>query len=114
MSNVAITAFMSVRIGDNVLIGAGVKIYDTDFHPLEAEYRYGDCKSNEYTKCRSIIIEDGAFIGAHSIILKGSNIGKNCIIGAGSVVSGIIPENEVWAGNPARFIRKQDEKVDLI
>ena len=56
--------------------GAGCKIYDTDFHPLEAKWRYGMCLDNTRAKSKQIIIEDGAFIGAHSIILKGSHIGK--------------------------------------
>ena len=49
-----------------------------------------------------------AFIGAHSIVLKGVTIGKHSVIGAGSVVTKNIPDNEVWAGNPARFIRRLD------
>lgn len=53
-----------------------------------------------------VIIEDNAFIGARSIILKGVTIGANSIIGAGSVVTKSIPANEIWAGNPAKFIRK--------
>ena len=51
-------------------------------------------------------IEDNAFVGARSMILKGITIGKNSIIGAGSVVTKSVPENEIWAGNPARFVRK--------
>lgn len=42
------------------------------------------------------------------IILKGSCIGKNCVIGAGSVVSGNIPDNQIWAGNPAKLIRNNE------
>lgn len=55
------------------------------------------------------IIGDNVFIGINSIILSGSNIGNNVIIGAGSVVSGRIPDNEVWGGNPAKFICSLDE-----
>lgn len=53
-----------------------------------------------------VYISEGAFIGAHSIILKGITIGKNSVIGAGSVVTQDIPNDEVWAGNPAKFIKK--------
>ena len=51
-------------------------------------------------------IEDNAFVGARSMILRGITIGKYSIIGAGSVVTKSVPENEIWAGNPARFVRK--------
>lgn len=106
ISNTAITVAESVNIGRNVFIGAGCKIYDTDFHPIEAEFRFGDTADITRTKTKRIIIEDGAFIGGHSIILKGTHIGENSVIGAGSVVAGNIPANEIWAGNPARFIKK--------
>ena len=59
-------------------------------------------------KSAPVLIKEGAFIGAHSIILKGVTIGKHSIIGAGSVVTKSIPDGEIWAGNPARFIRKID------
>lgn len=109
ISNTAITVAESVNIGRNVFIGAGCKIYDTDFHPIEAEFRFGDTADITRTKTKRIIIEDGAFIGGHSIILKGTHIGENSVIGAGSVVAGNIPANEIWAGNPARFIKKIKE-----
>ncbi|MEI3417887.1 MAG: DapH/DapD/GlmU-related protein [Blautia sp.] len=53
-----------------------------------------------------VVIKNGVFIGANSIILKGVTIGEKAIIGAGSVVTRSIPDGEIWAGNPARFIRK--------
>ncbi|MBD8490085.1 hypothetical protein IFO69_15110 [Echinicola sp. CAU 1574] len=59
-------------------------------------------------KNRGINIEDGVWIGGHCIILKGVTIGERSVIGAGSVVSKNIPKNEVWAGNPAKFIKKID------
>lgn len=49
----------------------------------------------------------GSFIGANTVICNSVNIGKNCIVGAGSVVTKDIPDNEIWAGNPARFIKKR-------
>ncbi len=103
ISNSAIIAQELIRIGSNVKIGGGVKIYDTDFHALDAKDRK---EENDNVKSSAIIIEDDVFIGAHSIILKGVTIGRKAIVGAGSVVSKSIPEGEVWAGNPARCIRK--------
>lgn len=108
ISNASFTSASKIYIGRNVLIGAGVKIYDTDFHPLKSCYRYGGIQEQEKVKTKAIEIKDNAFIGAGTIVLKGSLIGKNSIIGAGSVVSGYIPDNEIWAGNPAKFIKKLD------
>ena len=54
-----------------------------------------------------IFIDDGVWIGANSIILKGVKIGKGSIIGAGSIVTKDVPAYEVWAGNPAKFIKKR-------
>lgn len=101
MSQVNITAFEYIEIEDNVLIGSCVKIWDTDFHSLNYDERLRD----ENPKCSPVLIKEGAFIGACSIILKGVTIGKHSVIGAGSVVAVDIPDGEVWAGNPARYIK---------
>lgn len=104
MSNVAIASSSTVRIGNNVLLGAGTKIYGTDFHPISAKDRNGSNPSAS-TKSKDIIIENNVFTGAGVIILKGVHVGENSVIGAGSVVAKDIPANEVWAGNPARKVR---------
>ena len=70
LSNVAITCVESIMIGSNVLIGAGSKIYDTDFHPLNPMFRYGEASDIEQTKHKAIVVEDGVFIGANATILK--------------------------------------------
>lgn len=91
----------SIIIGRRVLIGAGCKIYDTDFHSIYAKNRLVD---EDKGISKPVIIGDDVFIGASSIVLKGSKIGEACVIGANSVVSGNIPANQIWAGNPAKFI----------
>lgn len=104
MSQTALICHKSITIGNYVKIGGGVSIYDTDFHSLDPEIR----KSKEdimNRKEKPVVIKDNAFIGAHSIILKGVTIGENSIIGAGSVVTKSVPDNQIWAGNPAKFIR---------
>lgn len=102
LSNVTIFAAESVVIGNNVLVGGNSKIYDTDFHWINLEKRLNE--KGSVTK--PVEIKDGAFIGAHSIVLKGVTIGLGSVVGAGSVVTKSIPDGEIWAGNPARFIRK--------
>lgn len=104
ISNASIVAINEIVIEDNVLIGGNCKIYDHDFHSLNFEERM---ISNELgVKSAPITIKNGAFIGAHSIILKGVTVGEKSIIGAGSVVTKNIPDGEIWAGNPVKFIRK--------
>lgn len=50
-----------------------------------------------------------AFVGGHRIILKGVTIGEGAVVGAGSVVTRSIPPNKVWAGVPARLIRRLEQ-----
>lgn len=88
------------KIGMDVFIGPNTVLID-DPHPMKCPY---------YKKCRGgVIIEDMAKIGANSTILAGVKIGKNSLIGAGSVVVDDIPPDEVHAGSPARFIKKIDD-----
>lgn len=59
-----------------------------------------------HIKHASIKIEDDAFIGARSIITKGVTIGARSVVAAGSVVVCDIPSDEIWGGNPAKFIKR--------
>lgn len=104
ISQSALVAIDNIYIGDNVKIGGGTYIYSSDFHSLNPIER---CSTDDLL-CRKnapIRIHDNVFIGAHCIILKGVEIGENSIIGAGSVVTKCIPANQIWAGNPAKYIR---------
>lgn len=107
ISGSTIYAMDEINIGNNVLIGGNCKIIDNDFHPLPASQRIN--QQPEDIKKRSINIGDDCFIGANSIILKGTTLGKNCVVGAGSVVSGTFPDNVIIAGNPAKIIKENKE-----
>ena len=104
MSNCAIFCSQEIVIKDFVLIGGNCKIYDTDFHSIYLDDRIQVPEIG--VKNAKVLIKEGAFIGASSIILKGVEIGKKAVVAAGSVVSKNIPDNEVWGGNPAKFIKK--------
>lgn len=104
MSNSAIVAMESITIEDDVMIGGSCKIYDTDFHSIDYEHRMET--PDTHIKTSPVHIKKGAFIGAHSIVLKGVTIGEKSVIGAGSVVTKDVPDGEIWAGNPAHFIKK--------
>ena len=107
ISNTCIHCHQSITIGEYVNIGAGTMIFDTDFHSLDwKDRKEGTDIANR--KCKPVVIKDFAFIGANCLILKGSSIGIHSVVGAGSVVCCDIPDNEIWAGNPAVFIKKAD------
>ena len=65
-------------------------------------------RKTDHPKTAEVKIGNNVFIGANTIVLKGVTIGDRSIIGAGSVVTKNIPEDEIWGGNPAKFIRKID------
>lgn len=105
LSDVTITCHEKITIGNNVIVGVGSQIRDTNNHSLNPQDRLNGLDWIN-KKTSPITIKNNVFIGAYSFILKGVTIGENSIIGAGSVVTKDIPANEIWAGNPAQFIRK--------
>lgn len=104
ISGATIYARKGIDIGDNTLVGGNVKILDNDFHPIDAEARNADIK--EKICAKPIKIGKNCFIGCNSIILKGTVLGDNCVVGAGAVVSGKFEDNCVIAGNPAKIVKK--------
>lgn len=102
ISGSVISATKQISIGNNVLIGSGCIICDSDAHPIHPHER----NNNNLTKSSPIEIEDDVFIGARCIILKGVRIGYGSVIGAGSVVTKNIPPMSIYAGNPAVLIKK--------
>lgn len=99
------TSLQHIFIGDNTPITAGVIILAHDYSYSVLGNIYGELPRQQ----KDTIIGKNVFIGMNSIILMGSNIGDNVIIGAGSVVSGHIPSNTVCAGNPAKIICSLDQ-----
>ncbi|WP_295133396.1 acyltransferase [uncultured Catenibacterium sp.] len=105
MSGCTIYSMEKIVIGRNTDIGSGCKIIDNDFHPLSYSDRYPVERKNVIRK-RPIVIGEGCFIGANTIILKGTTLGRNVVVGAGSVVCGTFPDNVIIAGNPAKIIKE--------
>ena len=93
-----------VHIADKVFVGHGVTFVN-DLYP-EAVRADGNMQTEADWKVVPTYVEERASIGSNSTILCGITIGQNAIIGAGSVVTKDVPSNQVWAGNPARFLRK--------
>lgn len=100
----AISEGPGIEIGNRVLVGTGVSIYDSDFHEIDPEKRIGGTP-----KMAKVIIEDNVWIGDRVTILKGSKIGKDSVVAAGAVVAGEFPAGVIIGGVPARIIRKVGE-----
>jgi acetyltransferase-like isoleucine patch superfamily enzyme len=105
ISDVTITCHEEIFISNNVLIGVGTQIRDTDNHSLNPKHHLDSKLDWENKHTAPIHIHDNVFIGAYSVVLKGVTIGKNAIIGANSVVTKDVPASEVWAGNPAKYLK---------
>jgi len=92
-----------IIIENDVMLGAGVHIY-TDRH------KYQDITKpiidQGFDNAGSVIIRKGSWLGAKVVICPGVEIGENCVIGAGSVVTKSLPSNTLCAGNPAKIIKK--------
>lgn len=103
ISSSLIYAAKSVVIKSGTMVGADCVIADSDFHSTVIDLMSGKRGAG---MASPIIIDENVFIGTRSIILKGVHIGSSSVIGAGSLVTKDIPAGEIWAGNPAKFIRK--------
>lgn len=86
-SNSTIVVAKSINFGEDIMIGRNVTIYDSDFHEILDE------DENITNKPKEVSVGDHVWIATNSIILKGSKIGSNTIIGANSIIHGIIPDN---------------------
>lgn len=95
----SIRCFEKITIGNHVRVGANSLIIDGDAH--QDDPRSG--------KNKPIVIEDNVWIGANVTVLKGVTIGRNSLIGAGSIVTKDIPANVVAAGNPCIVVKYFDE-----
>ncbi|HXD75101.1 MAG TPA: acyltransferase, partial [Vicinamibacterales bacterium] len=123
----AMYGLTGISVGPKVFIGEGVYIVDgfqSGLVVLEREAVLspksilvamampGDsflAREYEVTSTGRIVIGEGAWIGAGAVVLPGVTIGRGAIVGANAVVTRPIGELEVWAGNPARFIKRVED-----
>lgn len=89
-----------VFLGNYVYIGPNVHIY-TVLHPWDAESRNKDLQIH-----KEVRIADNVWIGGGTLVLPGVSIGKNTVVGAGSVVTRSLPEGVFACGNPCRVVRE--------
>jgi acetyltransferase-like isoleucine patch superfamily enzyme len=103
ISGAVIFCSEEIVIEDYVGIGAGARIYDTDFHPVSAHVRREE--KSGIIRCAPVHIREGAWIAANVTILKGVTIGARSVVATGAVVTRDIPADTLAAGIPARVVR---------
>ena len=97
-----------ISIEDNVSVAAGVRFINHDISCYNVA-RYLQRPENEFDSVGPIILRENCFIGAYSILMPNSSVGKNSIVASGSIVTKHIPDGEVWGGTPAKFIMTIEE-----
>lgn len=104
--NIHLTCAQSVHIDKNTAIAANVTITDIN-HP----YEQSDIPvEQQELEIHSVYIGEDCKIYNNAVILPGTSIGKHCVIGANSVVSGKFPEYSIIAGIPAKIIKRYSEE----
>lgn len=84
-----------IEIGNGCIITTGTHILSHFYNTHDRKFYAG-----------KVVIGKRFFIGMNTLIVNAVNIGDGAVIGAGSIVNRDIPAGEIWAGNPARFVRK--------
>lgn len=103
-------SFSSLHIGHDVYLTHDVLLLVHDQSTVTAfNSDAGEKDKGSFYGSRDVWIGNNVFIGMRTVVLPGTVIGDDVVIGAGSVVRGNIPNGTVWAGNPARMIETIEE-----
>jgi acetyltransferase-like isoleucine patch superfamily enzyme len=85
-------------LGNQVFVGPNATLLNDRYPP-----------SGNKALWQPISVQDGAVIGGNATVVPGCDIGKNSVLAAGAVLTKHLPEEEVWAGNPAKFMMKRSD-----
>ena len=97
-----IVAHESIEIGDGVFTGHHVYITDANHGYEDTTVTIGQ----QFADPRPVVVGAGSWLGHGTIVLPGAHIGRHVVTGAGSVVTGTLPDFCVAVGNPARVIKR--------
>ncbi|MBF0195051.1 MAG: acyltransferase [Magnetococcales bacterium] len=92
-----------LKIGNYVRIGPDVCITDNSH-----QFAKDDLIMNQRANIQKVIIDDDAWMGRGVTVLGGVHVGQGAVLAAGSVATKNIPPYEIWAGNPARFVKMRE------
>ena len=109
--SVKFDTFNLIEIGDRCVISANVRLLTHDYSYTTALISVGETPPTYIAIIKGIKIGNNVFIGMNCLLLPGTIIGDNVIIGAGAVVRGTVPSNVVILGNPAMIVSQIDEHV---
>lgn len=104
--DVRISAAKQITIADACMLASHVYITDSDWHGIYD-------RSMPSNDIQPVVLEENVWVGDSAVICKGVTIGRNSIVGAGSVVSSDIPSNVIAAGNPAKIIKPLDSNQTI-
>lgn len=117
--NIRLYCVEKIVIGDYTAVSSNVCITDNNNHPVNPEFRQfmrttphkSDARSWIHSDHKPVIIGKNCWIGENSRIQKGVTIGDNSIIAACSVVTKDVPANSIAAGNPAKIVKTDIDKI---
>jgi len=106
--NATILAQAPITLGDDVMIGPNCSLI-TVGHPV-ADHRM---RRGGWEQAKPISIGENTWLGANVTVLPGVSIGKQCVVGAGTLVTRDIPDNSLVLGSPGTVVRTLDDSQPL-
>ncbi len=104
LNSCMLSSKVEVDVGENVLLGMGSRVFDSDQHPVDSEHPEVSLP---------VRIGDHVWIAADSTILRGATIGRESVVGTRSLVRGVVEPHTVVIGNPARLYSKVGDRASL-
>lgn len=101
LNGASIVCMQEVTIKDDCII-SDAYLTDTDFHNVQPELRHAPPGPKTM---RPILIERNVWIGDRGVVLKGSHIGADSVVGSNAVIRGVVPPRSLCMGNPAQVVK---------